>query len=115
MGTHTMRAPQPASPFRMKKKLRSFRPAAIAACGLSVLFSSCVGTGTTGGGGGSSYVGEVGQPYPNIGSYIAVDAFSGHVALAHAPNQRRPVASLTKIGTALAALEYLSQSGADAG
>lgn len=94
------------------KKLRPLLLAA--ACGFSTLFTSCVGTGSTGGV-GSSYVGEVGPVYPNIGSYIAVDAFSGHVALAHGANQRRPVASLTKIGTALAALEYLSQSGTDAG
>lgn len=84
-----------------------------AACGISVLMSSCVETGTAGGGG--NYVSEVGPVYPNIGSYIVVDAFSGHVALAHAPNQKRPVASLTKVATALAALEYLQQSGADAG
>lgn len=86
-----------------------------ALCAFPALFSSCVGTGTTGGGGGSSYVGEVGPVYPGIASYIAVDAYSGHVPLAHAANQRRPVASLTKIATAIAALDYLKQSGTDAG
>jgi D-alanyl-D-alanine carboxypeptidase (penicillin-binding protein 5/6) len=92
-------------------KLRPLLLAAV--CGLTALLSSCVGTGSSGGGG--SYVGEVGPVYPNIGSYIAVDAFSGHVVFAHASQQRRPVASLTKIATALAALEYLQQSGTDAG
>jgi D-alanyl-D-alanine carboxypeptidase (penicillin-binding protein 5/6) len=81
-------------------------------CSLAALLSSCVSTGTTTGG---SYVGAVGPVYPGIGSYIAVDAFSGHVALAHAANQRRPVASLTKVATALTVLEYLQQTGADAG
>lgn len=85
-----------------------------ALCALPLLLTSCFTTGSTTGG-GTAYVGEVGPVYAGIGSYIAVDAFSGHVALAHAANQRRPVASLTKIGTALAALEYLSQTGGDAG
>ena len=93
-------------------KLRSALLAVL--CGLTPLLPSCITTGG-GGGGGSSFVGEIGPVYPNIASYIAVDAYSGHVALSHAANQRRPVASLTKIATALAALEYLAQTGTDAG
>ncbi len=80
-------------------------------CSAAALLSSCVSTGSTGG----SYVGEIGPVYPGIASYIAVDAFSGHVALAHAANQRRPVASLTKVATALTVLEHLQQTGADGG
>ena len=90
------------------------RPLLLSAlCGLAALLTSCVGTGTTGGGG--PYVGEVGAVYPGIGSYIVVDAYSGHVALAHGANVRRPIASLTKVATAVAVLEYLQQSGTDAG
>ena len=58
-----------------------------ALCAFPALFTSCVGTGTTGGGGGgSTYIGEEGPVYPGITSYIAVDAYSGHVPLAHAAN-----------------------------
>jgi len=82
--------------------------------GIPLLFTGCAGTGSTGGGGGTN-VGEIGQVYPGIGSYIAVDAQEGHVALAHAANQRRPVASLTKIATAVVVLDYLQSARLDAG
>ena len=81
--------------------------------GIPLLLNGCAGTGTTGGGG--SDISEIGQVYPGIGNYIAVDAQDGHVALAHAANQRRPVASLTKIATAVVVLDYLRNAGLDAG
>lgn len=83
-----------------------------AAGGIPLFFTGCAGTGTAGGGGSS--VGEIGQPYPGIGSYIAVDAHDGHVALAHLANQRRPIASLTKIATAVVVLDYLQNAHLDA-
>ena len=92
-------------------KLRAFLLSAVG--GLPLIFSGCAGTGTAGGGGYS--IGEVGLTYPGIGSYIVVDAQDGHVALAHAANQRRPVASLTKIATAVVVLDYLQNAKLDAG
>ena len=81
--------------------------------GIPLLFIGCAGTGTAVGGGSS--VAELGPPYPGIGSYIVADANEGHVVLAHAANQRRPVASLTKIATAVVVLDYLQNARLDAG
>lgn len=83
-----------------------------ALCGLPVLLTSCF---TTGGVGGGAYVSEIGPVYPGVASYVVADVQDGHVALAHAANQRVPVASLTKIATALVALEYLSATRSDGG
>src|SRR5688572_686190 len=80
------------------------------ACGGCAGSGIAAGTGTRG-----SDVGEIGPVYPGVGSYIAVDAHDGHVALAHAANQKRPVASLTKIATAVVVLDYLRNAGLDAG
>ena len=92
-------------------KLRNLMLSAIG--GLPLFFTGCAGTGTAGGGG--STVSEIGQPYPGIGSYIVADAQDGHVVLAHAANQRRPVASLTKIATAVVVLDYMQNAKLDAG
>lgn len=83
-------------------------------CGTSLLLTGCAGTGTTGGG-GSYRVSEIGPVYSGIGSYIAVDAHDGHVALARAADLRRPVASLTKVATAVVVLDYLQSARIDAG
>lgn len=82
-----------------------------ALCGLPLLLTSCFTTGSTGG----SYINEVGPVYPGIGSYVVADVQDGHVALARAANVRRPVASLTKMATALVALEYMSRGQGDGG
>ena len=96
-------------------KLPSLLLSAVSAI-FAVAGSGCAGTGIgTGTGTGGSYVSEVGPAYPGIGSYIAVDAHDGHVALARAANQRRPVASLTKIATAVVVLDYLRNANLDAG
>ena len=83
-----------------------------ALCGLPFVLTSCV---TADGGGGSSYISEIGPVYPGVGSYVVADVQDAHVALAHGANQRRPVASLTKIATALVALEYFTASGTGGG
>lgn len=62
-----------------------------------------------------SAVAEIGPVYPGIGSYIVADANDGHVVLAHLADQRRPVASLTKVATAIVVLDYLNSSRGDAG
>lgn len=93
--------------------MKLHRPLLSAVCGiLAIAMTGCAGTGAAGGG---SHVSEIGPVYPGIGSYIAVDAHDGHVALAHAANQRRPVASLTKIATAVVVLDYLRNANLDAG
>lgn len=85
-------------------------------CGpIAFAFTGCTTTGSGGPAGGGADVGERGPVYPGIASYIAVDANAGHVALAHAANQRRPVASLTKIATTIVVLDYLRNAGLDAG
>ena len=81
--------------------------------GLSFFFAGCAGTGSAGGGGFT--ISEIGQPVPGIANYIVVDAHDGHVALSHLANQRRPVASLTKIATAVVVLDYLQNARLDAG
>jgi D-alanyl-D-alanine carboxypeptidase (penicillin-binding protein 5/6) len=106
-----MRALRPDSSSDMKRPplLHTF------VYGLTIFaVSGCAGTGT-GSAPASEGINAVGPIYPGIGSYIVVDANDGHVALAHAADQRRPVASLTKVATALVVLGYLSRTGSDGG
>jgi D-alanyl-D-alanine carboxypeptidase (penicillin-binding protein 5/6) len=81
-----------------------------AVCGLSCL----TGCDTTGGAGNSSYVPDTQPVYPGIASYVVMDAHDQHVVLAHAANARRPIASLTKIATAVVVLDFLRNSGMEA-
>lgn len=83
-----------------------------AVCGLSC-FSGCTTTGTVGA--DNSGIPETGPVYPGIASYLVMDTHDQHVALAHAANQRRPIASLTKIATAVVVLDFLRNAGLDAG
>jgi D-alanyl-D-alanine carboxypeptidase (penicillin-binding protein 5/6) len=83
-----------------------------AVCGFTCLTGCTTPTGSTQGGSG---VPETGPVYPGIGSYVVMDAHDQHVVLAHAANQRRPIASLTKIATAVVVLDFLRNAGLDAG
>jgi D-alanyl-D-alanine carboxypeptidase (penicillin-binding protein 5/6) len=86
-----------------------------AVCGLlACMVTGCSGTGTGVGSGGAN-VAAAGPLYPGIGSYIVVDAYERHVVLAHGADQKRPVASLTKIATAIVVLDFLRNAGLDAG
>ena len=60
-------------------------------------------------------VAQIGPVVPGVAAYIVADANDGHVALAFNADQKRPVASLTKIATAMAVLDYMKNSGGDAG
>ncbi len=55
---------------------------------------------------------NLGPIYPGIASYVVADANDGRVLLSFQADQRRPVASLTKIATAVVVLEYLRGSPA---
>lgn len=79
---------------------------------------SCLTGCVTSGGGvqtSGSWVPETGPVYPGIASYAVMDAHDQHVVLAHAANERRPVASLTKIATAVVVLDFLRNAQLDAG
>lgn len=81
---------------------------------MAALFSSCTGMGGTAGA-ASGYIADMGPVYPGISSYVVLDAYDQHPVLAWGANQRRPVASLTKIATAVVALDILNRGGIDAG
>ena len=59
-------------------------------------------------GGGGSGVPEMGPVFPGIASYVVVDTHDKKVVLAHAANQRRSVASLTKIATGVVVLDTIA-------
>jgi serine-type D-Ala-D-Ala carboxypeptidase (penicillin-binding protein 5/6) len=92
------------------KLLRFLQTSASAGIFVS-LFTSCTGPA----GVSSAGVGEIGPPIGGIAAYVVADAHDGHVVLARAADQRRPVASLTKIATAVAVLDFIRNSGLDAG
>ena len=48
-------------------------------------------------------------------SYFVVEANSGRILLAEGSDQKRPVASLTKVATAIVALDWAKATGADLG
>lgn len=54
---------------------------------------------------------DAGPAHPGANSYIVVDASDGRVLLARNADQRRSVASLTKIATTAVVLEFLAKSG----
>lgn len=101
----------PAGKFFMKILRFTFRllAAVVVVAGTSGCLTTPVMPGA------SSAVAELGPVFPGIASYIVVDANDGHVVMAHAANQKRPVASLTKLATAMTVLEYMKHSGGDAG
>ena len=73
---------------------------------ISLLGSGCQGL-LAGGGGG---VPEIGAPFPGIVSYVVCDTHDKKVVLSHNANQARPVASLTKIATAVVVLDTIATS-----
>ncbi len=81
---------------------------------VAAIFSSCAGMGGTRTG-PINYIADMGPVYPGIASYVVMDAYDQHAVLAYRANQRRPVASLTKIATAVVALDILNSGGIDAG
>lgn len=88
--------------------LRHFLVAA--ALAVPALFTSCAG-----GGFGAHRVVEAGPQYPGLAAWCVADTLDGKVVLAHNADQRRPVASLTKIATCVVTLDFLRQSRTDAG
>jgi D-alanyl-D-alanine carboxypeptidase (penicillin-binding protein 5/6) len=57
----------------------------------------------------------MGPVHQGIGSYVVMDTHDKHVVLAFAANQRRPVASLTKIATAVVVLDFIRNANVDPG
>lgn len=79
-----------------------------------LLFCGCVttaATSTPGQGQASRGVPDIGQPYPGAEAYIVLDAFDGKVLLSRSADQKRAVASLTKVATAAVVLDLLRNSG----
>lgn len=92
--------------------LRSFIGLALTCAG-GVFFTGCSSlTGLTTGGGpsGPHGIASIGPVYPGVGSYVVADSNDGKVLLSFQPDQRRSVASLTKIATAVVVLDYLRTS-----
>ena len=68
--------------------------------------TSCEGLQTVGNSGPHG-VASVGPVYPGIASYVVADALEGRVVLAYMPDQKRSIASITKIATAVIVLDFL--------
>jgi D-alanyl-D-alanine carboxypeptidase (penicillin-binding protein 5/6) len=78
-------------------------------CALSVIaISSFFGTSCQGLVAGGSGVPELGPVYPGVVSYVVCDTHDKKVVLSHNANQPRPVASLTKIATAVVVLDTIA-------
>lgn len=88
----------------------TLRPFLRLAAGLCIVpgFTSCVGLQA--GGTGPHGVGSIGPVYPGIASYIVADANDGRVLLSYQPDQKRSVASLTKIATTVVVLDFVRTS-----
>lgn len=89
--------------------LRSFLCLVAGLCSVP-FFTSCHTTQT--GSGGPHAVANIGPVYPGIASYVVADANDGRVLLSYLPDQKRSVASLTKIATAVIALNLVRGSSA---
>jgi len=85
---------------------RSFLSLAVGLC-TAPLFTSCVAlqAGNT-----APHVASIGPVYPGIASYIVADANDGRVLLSSQPDQKRSVASLTKIASVVVVLDFLRSS-----
>ena len=90
---------------------RSFLKLVAGLC-LAPVMTSCVGlqAGNT----GPHNVGNIGPVYPGVASYIVADANDGRVLLSYLPDQKRSVASITKIATAVVVLDFMRSSGGSA-
>ncbi len=86
---------------------------------ISLLFIAAALAGVVGCAGlnsiGGPTIGDTGPLVPGIASYVVADMYDGHIVMALGAEVRRPVASLTKIATAVATLEFISSAGIDAG
>jgi D-alanyl-D-alanine carboxypeptidase (penicillin-binding protein 5/6) len=58
-------------------------------------------------------VANIGPVYPGIASYVVADANDGRVLLSYQPDQKRSVASLCKIATAVVVLDFIRGSSGD--
>lgn len=88
----------------MKPILTSFALGAVAI--FSLFSTGCESLAA--GGGGSSGTPALGPVYPGIVSYVVVDAHDKKVVLSHAADQKRSVASLTKIATSVVVLDSIA-------
>ncbi len=91
--------------------LRSLLSLLAGLCALP-LFPSCIAL-QAGGRSSSHPLANIGPVYPGVASYVVADANDGRVLLSFQPDQKRPVASLTKIATAVVVLDYLRGSPAN--
>jgi D-alanyl-D-alanine carboxypeptidase (penicillin-binding protein 5/6) len=91
--------------------LRSFFRLAAGLCTVPC-FTSCVGLQA--GGSGPHSVASIGPVYPGIASYVVADANDGRVLLSYQPDQKRSVASLTKIATAVVVLDFMRSTSGSA-
>ena len=91
--------------------LRSFLRLAAGLCTVPC-FTSCVAlqAGSTGPHG----VASIGPVYPGTASYIVADANDGRVLLSYQPDQKRSIASITKIATTVVVLDFIRSSGGSA-
>jgi serine-type D-Ala-D-Ala carboxypeptidase (penicillin-binding protein 5/6) len=71
---------------------------------ISFMGSGCQGLNA----GGNTTVPPLGQVYPGIGSYVVVDVHDKKVVLSHLADQKRSVASLTKIATGVVVLDAVA-------
>lgn len=91
--------------------LRSFLRLAAGLCTVPC-FTSCVGLRASGT--GAHAVANIGPVYPGIASYVVADANDGRVLLSYQPDQKRSVASLTKIATAVVVLDFMRSTSGSA-
>ena len=91
--------------------LRCFFRLVAGLCAIPCL-PSCVGL-QAGGASGPHSVANIGPVYPGIASYVVADANDGRVLLSYQPDQKRSVASLCKIATAVVVLDFIRGSSGD--
>lgn len=90
-------------------KLRHFLGLALTAC-LTHALTGCATIAD----GGSPALASIGPVMPGAAAYVVADANDGKVLLSYMPDQKRSVASLTKIATAAVVLDFLRSSGGNA-
>lgn len=90
--------------------LRSLLSLLAGLCALPT-FTGCVAL-QAGGRPASRPLANIGPVFPGVASYVVADAHDGRVLLSYQPDQKRPVASLTKIASAVVVLDYLRGSPA---
>ena len=93
-------------------KFRSL-PGPAVGLGALVFLLGCAGFHASGPAGPHA-VGNIGPVYQGMASYIVADANDGRVLLSYLPDQKRSVASLTKIATTVIVLDFLRGSSSSA-